>query len=463
MRLPIRLRLTLVSAVLMTTVMGTAGAVLYSRFASGLRGAMDTGLRSRAETLLAGIDAPGVALGEGSGMIEPDEAFAQVLDREGHVLDVSEGLPREPLLPAATLARLTGPRTFERTVATGEEPTEARILAVPSPEGPIVVVGASLEDQQTALSQLAALLWLGTPVAVGLTTLLGWWLAGAALRPVERMRAEAAAISASELDRRLSVPPTGDEVARLGETLNGLLDRLEESVDRERRFVDDASHELRTPLANLKAELDLALRRSRSKEELETALRSAAEESDRLTQLAEDLLVLARVERGRLPVRRSRTALDELADEVAQAFTARAAAAGIRIERSGEPIVGDLDPVRIRQVLANLVDNALRHTPSGGTVELRVSREDGVIRIEVQDTGEGFPAGFLDHAFDAFATPDRGRRSSGVGLGLAIVKAIAEGHGGAVKAGNLPEGGAVVTVTLPGPSARDGYSRTPPG
>jgi len=331
MRLPIRLRLTLVSAVLMTAVLGAGGAILHSRFAAGLREAMDAALLSRAETLLAAIDASGNGLGNAGGMIESDEAFAQVLDRDGTVLDTSAGLPAGALLTPATLAELSGPATSERTVATGEEQTEARLLAVPVPEGRVVVVGASLEDQHEALSQLAALLWIGTPVAVGLTTLLGWWLAGAALRPVERMRSEAAAISVSEMDRRLSVPDTADEVARLGETLNRLLERLEESVDRERRFVDDASHELRTPLANLKAELELALRASRSKEELEAALRSAAEESDLLTRLAEDLLVLARAERGRLPLRRSRVAVDELADEVVQAFTARAAAAGIRI------------------------------------------------------------------------------------------------------------------------------------
>lgn len=453
MRLPIRVRLTLVAAALMTVVLGLGGAVLYQRFASGLREAVDGGLESRAQTLLAGIDSSGVSFGDGGGVIDPDEAFAQVLDRSGRVLDTTDGLAPAPLLPPSVVARLDGPRFFERKLVMPEEPIDARMLAVPSPEGAVVVVGTSLEDQRTALARLAALLWVGTPLAVGLTTLLGSWLAGAAIRPLERMRAEAAAISAGELDRRLSVPPTGDEVARLGETLNRLLDRLQESVERERRFVDDASHELRTPLGILRAELELALRGSRSREELESALRSAAEESDRMTQLADDLLVLARAERGRLPIRRSRVALDELADETAQAFAVRAAAAGVRIERAGEPAAGDLDPVRMRQVLANLVDNALRHTPAGGRVELRVSAEDGTVRIEVHDSGEGFPPGFLERAFDPFATPDpgRGRRSGGVGLGLAIVKAIVDAHGGTARVENRPEGGAAVTVSLPAP------------
>jgi heavy metal sensor kinase len=446
MRLPIRLRLTFLTAVLTAAVLGGGGAILYSRFAAGLQDATDSGLLSRAETMLAAIESSGGGLG-GGGIIEPDEAFAQVLDGDGTVLESSAGLPPEPLLPAGAIRGLSGPAFLQRTVATAEEPVEARILAVPGTVDRIVLVGASLEDQREAKAQLAALLWVGMPVAVGLTSLLGWWLAGAALRPMERMRAEAAAISASELDRRLSVPETGDEVARLGETLNGLLDRLGESIERERRFVDDASHELRTPLANLRAELDLALRGARSREELEAALRSAAEESDRLGALAEDLLVLARAERGRLPIRRSRIAVDQLADEVAGTFAARAAADGVRIQRSGAPTRGDLDPARIRQVLANLVDNALRHTPAGGTVEVRVAPDDGAARIEVLDTGEGFPQAFLERAFDAFAIPDRGR-GGGSGLGLAIVKAIAEAHGGTAQASNGPDGGAIVTVTL---------------
>ncbi|HKZ75709.1 MAG TPA: histidine kinase dimerization/phospho-acceptor domain-containing protein, partial [Actinomycetota bacterium] len=189
------------------------------------------------------------------------------------------------MLTRADVAGLGESRFFERTVATVEEPVPARLLAVPASEGRVLVVGASLEDQWEALARLGILLAVGGPLALILASGVGWVVAGAALRPVERMRAEAAAISASEPGRRLPQSGTGDEVDRLGKTLNEMLERLEQALQHERRFVDEASHELRTPLANLRTELDLALRRSRSVEELEAALRSAAEETDRLARL----------------------------------------------------------------------------------------------------------------------------------------------------------------------------------
>ena len=198
-------------------------------------------------------------------------------------------------------ADVTAPALSERDAVTIEgEVVPARMLAVPISQGRVLVVGASLDDQRQTLGRLATSLAVGGPLALVLAVGVTWLLVGWTLRPVESMRGEAAAISASDPGRRLPVPGTGDELARLAETLNAMLERLEEAIERERRFVDDASHELRTPLANLKAELDLALRRSRTADELERALRSAAEETDRLARLADDLLVLARSDRGRL-------------------------------------------------------------------------------------------------------------------------------------------------------------------
>ncbi|MGQ0669844.1 MAG: histidine kinase dimerization/phospho-acceptor domain-containing protein, partial [Actinomycetota bacterium] len=302
--MPIRARLTVVFAGLMALVLAGSGIFLYVRFRADLLNTVDAGLRSRAEVLLAGIDESGIQFGEEGRLIEPGEAFAQILAPDGSVLQASPGLGTRPVIPPSALSGLGAPRFLEATVPTPEEPVRARFLAVPSDEGSVVVVGSSLEDLEDALAALVRLLWLGGPVALGLTTAIAWLLAGAALRPVERMRAEAEALSASEPGRRLPVPGTRDEVARLGETLNRMLARLEEGLERERRFVDDASHELRTPLAILKTELDLALRRSRTPGELEAALRSAAEESERVSRLAEDLLVLARYDRGKLSVRR---------------------------------------------------------------------------------------------------------------------------------------------------------------
>jgi two-component system OmpR family sensor kinase len=452
MSLPIRTRLTIVSAALMAAVLAASGAFLYLQLRADLLGAVDAGLRSRADVLLGSLEVAGGEVGEQGSLAEPDDAFAQLLGAEGEIVETSPGLAARPLLARAELAGLDGPLLLERVVQTVEEPVSARVLAVPASGGSVLLVGSSLDDQNEALARLAILLALGGPLALILATGVGWVVAGAALRPVERMRVEAAAISASEPGRRLAQPETGDELARLGETLNGMLDRLEQALQRERRFVDEASHELRTPLANLRTELELALRRSRSTEELEQAVRSAAEETDRLARLAEDLLVLARADRGRLPVRREPVDLAPLVAGALEAYATRAGRVGVSIEAQvRENLRGSLDPLRVRQVIGNLLDNALRHTPSGGQVTVEVALANGLLSLEVRDTGEGFPASFLPRAFEPFALPDasRSRQDGGAGLGLAIVRAVAEAHGGRAEARNRSGGGASVTMRIP--------------
>ena len=454
MRLPIRARLTLISATLMAVVLAVSGAFLYLRLRADLLEAVDSGLESRAAALLPNLLRSDGALGEGGGLIDPGDAFAQVLGPGVVVIQSSLGLRTAPLLTEAEVAGLRGPRFLDRQAQTVAEPVDARLLAVRAPDGRVLVVGASLDDQQEALARLARLMAIGGPLALILAGGVGWVVGGAALRPVERMRVEAAAISASEPGRRLPQAGTGDEVARLGETLNEMLDQLEQALQRERRFVDEASHELRTPLANLRVELDLALRRARSVEELEAALRSAAEETERLARLAEDLLVLARADRGRVPVRREEVDVAELVGVEIEAFAARAAKAGVSIEARVQPgLRANVDSLRLRQAVGNLLDNALHSTPPQGTVTVEVVHADGSLCLEVRDTGEGFPAAFLRNAFEPFARPDDSRSQpdgdGGAGLGLAIVRAVAEAHGGTVKATNRSGGGAAVTLRIP--------------
>lgn len=452
MRLPIRARLTILFAIIVVVVIGATGSFVYFQFQRDLLSSIDTSLQSRAETLLAGVDRAGRQFSREGTLIESDEAFAQIMSASGEVLETSRGIENEPLLATSTIAQLTRPTYFVTRVETFDERLPARLFAIPSEEGPIVIVGASLDDIEEAASELLSQLLFGGAGALVLTVVIGWVVSGAALRPVESMRVEAEAISADEPGRRLPIPNTGDEIARLGQTLNAMLARIEQAIERERRFVDDASHEIRTPLGILKTEIELALRRSRSAEELEAALRSAAEESDRLNALAEDLLVLARADRGGLPVRREELDLGELVTEVAKRLGPEGEARKITIavDVDGSPRA-DVDPQRIRQAVENLLDNALRHAPDDSSVTVRVTTEpDGTV-IEVGDEGAGFPPYFIDHAFDPFTRADRGRTRSvgGAGLGLAIVRAIAEGHGGHVQARNAPHGGAVVSMQLP--------------
>jgi signal transduction histidine kinase len=261
------------------------------------------------------------------------------------------------------------------------------------------------------------------------------------------MRRRAASIGASTQGARLPIPQSRDELSRLAETLNEMLARLESAVEHERRFVDDASHELRTPLAALRAELELALRHPRSKEELERALSSASDDAVRLSRLAEDLLLFARYDQGQLGLRREAVAAEVLLDEVAARYARRAQESGrpVRVERADDVLV-DGDPARLEQALDNLVENAFAH--GAGAVELAAIRRNGRVELHVTDEGGGVPPDFLPRAFDRFSRGDEGRAGAGTGLGLAIVDLVARAHGGEARLANRPGGGADAWISI---------------
>jgi signal transduction histidine kinase len=373
--------------------------------------------------------------------VEEDESFALVLARDGTVLESTPGGP-DPRLSDDDLR--SAPTFLERDEGTSEG-DPARLLVVRSGDG-FVVAGAALDDQEEALASLLALGALGLLAALVLGSAAGYWAAGIALRPVEAMRAEAAAITDAP-DRRLPVPPARDEIGRLGATLNAMLERLAAAAAKERRFVADASHELRTPLAILKSEVDVALSKERPAEELRAALASAGEEADRLTRLAQDLLVLARADEGQLALAPERLGVRELLDGVAERNRRR----GEISVAAPEGLTVEADRERLVQALTNMLDNALRH--GSGPVELSAEDGDGKVRIAVRDHGPGFPPEFAARAFERFARADAGRGGGGAGLGLAIVDAIARAHGGSAAVAPA-EPGARVTVTLPSSSNR---------
>jgi two-component system, OmpR family, sensor kinase len=304
------------------------------------------------------------------------------------------------------------------------------------------------ESFDDALDNLSTLLLIGGPAALLLASLAGYMAAGSALRPVEAMRCRAAAISARRPDERLPVPVADDELRRLGLTLNEMLARIEATLERERRFVDDASHELRTPLALHKAELELALRHGSGEEELRAAIASGLEEVDRLARLAEDLLVVARSGEGGLEIAKEPVRAGELLAAVAKRFDARVAEAGRTVSVAA---VGTLrvsgDRHRLEQALTGMVDNAFRH--GEGEVRLWASADGKTVELHVGDRGAGFPPELLPHAFERFSRADAARGRGGGGLGLAIVEAIALAHGGWAGAVNDPAGGADVWIEIP--------------
>ena len=447
-RLPIRIRVTLAFAAAMALLLAGLGVFVYSQVESQLDETIDQGLRDRiaeATTVVASSDPD--ELREGRLLAEGEESFGQILTSEGAVLDTTRQLGDRPALgPADLRAASAGPVYVERELG-----DPARLLAAPvSAEGRelIVVVGAALDDRDEALSSLAAVLAIGGPIALLLASLAGYAAATAALRPVESMRRRAAEISADRPDERLPVGGADDELRRLGETLNAMLVRLEGALERERRFVDDASHELRTPLALHKTELELALRYSHEPEELRAAISSAVAEVDRLIRLAEDLLLVARSDKGRLALRPERLDLRATLEAVRERFAARAAESGRTLE-IGEVDTPDLeaDRLRIEQALANLVENALRH--GDGPVALWAERRNGAVRLHVTDEGAGFPPGFAERAFDRFSRGDGARGGGGAGLGLAIAAAIAEAHRGSAGAAAREPAGLDAWIELP--------------
>lgn len=451
-RIPIRLRLTLGFAIAMAVVLAALGVFLYTRLEAALDRSINQGLRGRAGDLRLVVSraAPGLGAGVKPVLENEGESFAQLLDTRGTVVDRTPEAGSTSLLTSEQLSRaLRGPVLVERGPLNRLD-ERVRLFATPATtsdgEPIVVVVGTSLEARGDALETLLILLLIGGPVALVLASLLGYGLATAALRPVESMRSEAAAVSAVEPGRRLSLPPADDEIRRLGVTLNEMLGRLELALDRERRFVADASHELRTPLALLRTELELALRRPRSSDELEQSIRSAAEEADRLSALAEDMLVLAQADDGKLPARCEEILVRDLFGRLRIRFAAEAATAGRGIEQ--DVASSDLtflgDRLRVEQALGNLVDNALRH--GRGSVVLAACHTKGAVELHVRDEGH-FPADLRPQAFERFKRSDAVRSGAGAGLGLAIVDVIARSHGGSAHIAD--EGKTDVWIVLP--------------
>ena len=443
-RVPIRLRLTFAFAVAMAAVLAAMGVFVYLRVGATLLASVDQTLRSQSAEAVSHV-----RRGE-RGLVDRDVAggttLAQLLDRSGTVIESSPAT-LAPLLSPGEASGLRADGTLLRSVTLRLPNGDWRLRAVRSARaGGILVVARSLEPREESLHRLLRELLVAGPLALLLASLAGYGLAAAALRPVEAMRRRAAAVTAST-PGRLPVPRSRDEIARLAMTLNGMLGRLEESLEHERRFVADASHELRTPLSLLRAELEIALRRPRTAAELEATVRSAAEEAERLSRLAEDMLLIARADRGTIPLRRRRVAADDVLGSVEARFRRQAESRGVSIRTESTDELLEVDAERIEQALGNLVDNALAH--GARSVDLRVERREGSVELHVLDDGPGFPEAFLIRAFDRFSRADEARTGGGTGLGLSIVALIARAHGGGAGAANRAEGGADVWITLP--------------
>ena len=437
-RLPIRVRLTLGFAVAMAVVLAGVGLFVYQRVASELLASVDQALvgQAREETGGGRVDADA---GGGTTLAQFFGPLGQVRHSQPSALP--------PLVGRETIAAALGGRRVWLEKPLPQRKGEWRVLALPAPAGNgVAVLARSLGPRAESLDHLRHELVIFLPLALLAACLGGCALAAGALRPVEVLRRRAEAVTAGE-PSRLPVPPAGDEVSRLAQTLNDMLARLQAAFEHERRFVADASHELRTPLALLRTELDLALRRPRSREELESALRSAVEETQRLSRLADDLLLIARADQGPLPMRREVVAAGDLLADAATRFASSSSSLGRDLLVEPTALHVDADPLRVGQALVNLVDNALMY--GEGAVELSAEERDGLVELHVRDAGSGFPDDFRARAFDRFSRADEARSRGGSGLGLSIVELVARAHGGGAGLRNRPSGGADVWLSLP--------------
>lgn len=441
-RIPIRLRVSLTLGAVLALVLLASGLFLDLRFASATRRTIDDGLRSRAGDLIALVSQAdsGLRSSGGSPLLRSSEGFAQILEARGAIFDSTPQLGRVPALSARerALARSSA-RFFDHGSLPGVD-GPVRLLAVPvqaQGRALIIVVGTGLTERNIAVRNLRALLLLTGTGALVLATLAGYLAVAAALRPVESMRRRAEEINEAYPGLRLPVVPAHDEVGRLGITLNSMLDHLEQALIRERTFVIDTSHELRTPISILKAEFELALSSRQDRDSLERTVRSAAEETDRLGQLAEDLLLISRD--GQLANERTRTSVRRLFASVQERYASqtRNLDREIVISASGD-VELRADWAGLERALTNLVDNALRY--GHGPITLRAARANHVVELHVENDGPGFPDDFLPHAFDRFSRAEAGRSTQGTGLGLAIVAAVAAAHGGTAHAANRPNG-----------------------
>jgi two-component system, OmpR family, sensor kinase len=447
----IRLRLAVGFAAAAGLLFAVGGWLFAAGLSSAQLGVIDSQLTAQLAPAASYLSGPAPAT---AAKPVPGEYLVQAIDATGRVRGASPDAGTTPLLTAGELARARRAQMWvTRTI--DEEDTRVTGAPLPGHPGWVAVAAVSLETYDATQSQVARELAIGGGLFVAIAGAGAYWLARIALSPVERLRRQAAAISGRGDDAVLEVPRTKDEIAALAGTMNELLSRLRRALQRQRAFVADASHELRSPLAILRGELELAAKPGRSPGELAAAVRSSAEEADRLTRITDDLLLLARADADRPDLQLKETDLGQLFARSVSLATSRLAAADVtcRIDVPAGTRAR-VDPDRIRQAIDNLLANALRFAPAGSVIVI-AAREDGPdLRIEVRDDGPGFPDGFLPHAFERFRRPDtaRSRDDGGAGLGLAIVQAICAAHGGRATAGNKPGGGAVVSLWLPGAS-----------
>jgi heavy metal sensor kinase len=460
-----RFRLSVQCTLVLSIILGLSSLGIYFGLRRTLYQNLDASLWAIAESEVASaFDAP-----DGTAHVHTIEAplslawNASRLDKfvqiwtfpEGKVVAKSQNLGSTelPLHPEDIGPFSQGVVLLETVQTAGFPPM--RLLSLPVlMEGNVhyvIQVGTSLAPVESTLLGLFWLLMVMDGSALVFTGIGGAFLAYRALRPVNRIVRDIEHIESKNLHQRLDISHTGDEIGRLIEVLNRMLDRLAQSFHSQQRFIADASHELRSPLANLRMALELALRRTRTTAEYHQVLQSALEEVDRLGGLVKGLLTLARADSAHLETAQDPVPLQPLLQRVLADYQLRAKEKGLSVELSLPALMVRGDSEWLYQLFANLIDNALRYTPAPGTVRVIGSKQNGTAKVQVIDTGIGIAPQHLAHLFERFYRVDkeRSREEGGSGLGLAICQEIVRVHGGTLTVESTVGKGSIFTVFLP--------------
>ena len=473
MRLPIRVRLTVWYGSLLVGVIVVLSAFLVLQLRHDLRQALDEEIRLGAIELTRAVaeeaspdDSPHAAGGAAEvddaaddfrdaarAILSPSAAGAQLLDPKGQVL-VRYGLVADdgPLVGTALRSEALDEQPQTLTRSYGSQAYRVHLSAVRAAEGDrVLVVAESLRPVEKAVGRVVGLLLLAVPAAVAASSILAYWLAARALRPVDRMTRDAEEIGIAQLHERIAVPMSQDETHRLAVTLNAMLERIETGVRDKRRLVADASHELRTPLAIMRSELDVALRSRDVTAAQREVLLSVRDEVDRVTTIVDNIVTLAQADEGRLELLSTTVDIRELVEDVTARLQPLAEAKGLTL------VVGDgswraqADAARLRLLVTNLMDNAIKFTPEGGSVTVEPWRSTGEVGLTVTDDAPQIPASDQARVFERFYRAEEARAggAAGGGLGLAICQEVALAHGGRIWLEAATRGGNSFSVALP--------------
>lgn len=468
----LRLQLTIWYTTAFAVLLLLTGAVFYQYLEHSLEASVDTDLQLRAQQVASGLlhqgtltlsdvtaALPGFGTGPPAAGTSPADvnqgALVRLLDAHGRLLGETPAFRTLQVPEASVTQPLQGTPWQGTVLSTGDQEVRlySRTLTTQGKPVAVIQVGEGFSTLHALLHQLVAALLVVGLLVLAACAAGGYWLAGRSFAPMKRLAETARKIQGGDLHQRVPVPPVRDEVQYLAVTLNEMLDALDQSFSRQRRFVADASHELRTPVAVIRNKAEVALLRSRSQDEYCTALQSIHAETERLSHLISDLLALARGDEGQARFEHEVVRLDTLVESVVASAEGLARERGITLSMQvPRPVVLIGDEARLIQVLINLLDNAIRYTNPGGQVHVSLQATGVATQLVVRDTGIGIAPEHLPHIFERFYRADPSRRrteGSGTGLGLAIVEWIVRRHGGLVDVRSQVGQGSCFTITLP--------------